>query len=423
MLDLKFIRDNPDLVKKNCANRRAACDVDKVLALAERRSALIAKAEDLRHRQKDLGKKGGLTPEERERLKEEGKALKNELSSLEEELRVAEAQMDEEVRRIPNLTHPDSPVGFEEADSRELRRHGEPTRFAFPPKDHLELGRIHDLLDFDAGTRVAARAFYYLKREGALLEFALLRYALDLLVREGFVPVVTPDLAKHEILDGIGFAPRGPETQIYSVEGTDLGLIATAEITLGGLRAGEILSAKELPLLLGGVSHCFRTEAGAHGRVAKGLYRVHQFSKVEMFAFTTPETSDAMLERFVGLEERIFGDLEVPFRVLDICSGDLGGPAYRKYDLEAWMPGRGEKGEWGEVTSTSNCTDYQARRLKIRYKAEGDKGTRFVHTLNGTAVAAGRAIIAILENHQQADGSIVVPKALRPYTGFERIGK
>ncbi|MCU0723530.1 MAG: serine--tRNA ligase, partial [Planctomycetes bacterium] len=414
MLDLKYIRENPDLVKKNCADRRAACDVDKVLALAERRSALITKAEEIRHKQKDQGKKGPLSPEERERLKGEGKALKDALASLEEELKAAEAELDAEVRRIPNLTHPDAPVGFEESDSRELRRRGEPTAFAFPSKDHLELGKLHDLIDFDAGTRVSGRAFYYLKREGALLEFALLRYALDLLVREGFVPVVTPDLAKFEILEGIGFVPRGPETQIYAVEGTDLGLIATAEITLGGLRAGEILSAKELPLLLGGVSHCFRTEAGAHGRVAKGLYRVHQFSKVEMFAFTTPETSDATLERFVGIEERIFSDLEVPYRVLDICSGDLGGPAYRKYDLEAWMPGRGDKGEWGEVTSTSNCTDYQARRLKIRYRPEGDKGTRFVHTLNGTAVAASRAIIAILENHQQADGSILIPKALRP---------
>jgi seryl-tRNA synthetase len=422
MLDLKFIRENSDKVRKNCADRRVPCDVDRILALSDKRSALITKAEEVRHRQKGQGKKGPLSPEERDRLKEEGKALKDELAALEAELKTAEAELDAEVRKVPNLTHPDAPVGAAEEDSREIRRHGEPTVFGFPPKDHVELGKLHDILDFDGGTKVSGRAFYFLKREAAILEFSLLRYALDVLVGEGFVPVVTPDLAKHEILEGIGFAPRGPETQIYSVEGTDLGLIATAEITLGGLKADEILAAKDLPLLFGGVSHCFRTEAGAHGRAAKGLYRVHQFSKVEMFAFTTPETSDATLERFVGIEERIFRDLEVPYRVLDICSGDLGGPAYRKYDLEAWMPGRGEKGEWGEVTSTSNCTDYQARRLKIRYRPEGEKGTRFIHTLNGTAVAASRAIVAILENHQQADGSISIPKALRPYTGFDRIG-
>ncbi|HWA97215.1 MAG TPA: serine--tRNA ligase, partial [Pirellulales bacterium] len=231
-----------------------------------------------------------------------------------------------------------------------------------------------------------------------------------------------PDLALNHILQGTGYSPRGPETQIYSIADSDLSLVATAEITLGGLLADEILEAEQLPMKVCGISHCYRTEAGAHGRATRGLYRVHQFTKVEMFAFTMPEQSDAMLEYFRELECRIFDGLEIPYRVVDTATGDLGGPAYRKYDLEAWMPGRGEAGEYGEVTSTSNCTDYQARRLGIRFRRKGEKGTQFAHTLNGTAVAISRALIAILENYQQADGSVRVPAALQAWVGKEQIG-
>jgi seryl-tRNA synthetase len=233
---------------------------------------------------------------------------------------------------------------------------------------------------------------------------------------------VTPDLARGDVLKGIGFIPRGPETQIYSIENHDLNLVATAEITLGGLYAGEVIEAEKLPIKLCGISHCFRTEAGAAGRASRGLYRVHQFTKVEMFAFTLPDQSDDMHNCFRDLECDIFDGLGIPYRVLDIATGDLGGPAYRKYDLEAWMPGRGENGEYGEVTSASNCTDYQSRRLDIRYKVKGEKGTHLVHTLNGTATAVSRALIAILENYQQADGSIVIPEVLRKWVGKERIG-
>ena len=229
-------------------------------------------------------------------------------------------------------------------------------------------------------------------------------------------------MARPEIVDALGYAPRGPETQIYSLANADLCLVGTAEITLGGLYAGALLDEDALPLRLAGLSHCFRTEAGSHGRESKGLYRVHQFSKVEMFALARPEESEALHESLVQIEERLFRALEIPYRVIDVATGDLGAPAYRKYDLEAWMPGRGENGEYGEVTSTSNCTDYQARRLNIRYKVKGEKGTNLVHTLNGTAVAASRALIAILENCQQPDGSIIVPEVLRPYVGKDRIG-
>ena len=273
-------------------------------------------------------------------------------------------------------------------------------------------------MDFEGGASVAGHGFYFLKNEAVLLELALQRYAVDVLMGEGFTPVTTPDLARNEILSGIGFNPRGPETQIYSIENTDLSLVATAEITLGGMLAGKILDIESLPMKFCGISHCFRTEAGAHGRATRGLYRVHQFTKIEMFAFTLPEDSEAMLDRLLKLECRLFDGLGIPYRVVDTATGDLGGPAYRKYDLEAWMPGRGE---FGEVTSTSNCTDYQARRLNIRYRIKGEKGTHFVHTLNGTAIAISRALIAVLENYQQLDGSVAIPEVLRPWVGKERI--
>ncbi len=294
-------------------------------------------------------------------------------------------------------------------------------KFDFKPLDHVELGEKLGLFDFEGGAKVAGHGFYFLKNDAVLLELALERYALDVLMAEGFTPTMTPDLARNEILHGTGYIPRGPETQIYSIADSDLSLIATAEITLGGLLAEETLDAEQLPIKVCGISHCFRTEAGAGGRAARGLYRVHQFTKVEMFAFTLPEASDAMLEYFRDLECRIFDGLGLAYRVVDTATGDLGGPAYRKYDLEAWMPGRGEQGEYGEVTSTSNCTDYQARRLQIRYRNKGEKGTSLVHTLNGTAIAISRAIIAVLENNQQADGSITVPDVLRKWMGKDRI--
>jgi seryl-tRNA synthetase len=285
----------------------------------------------------------------------------------------------------------------------------------------VEIGETLDLIDFESGARVAGSGFYFLKNEAVLLELALQLYAVQKLVAEGFTPVVTPDLAATEILHGTGYIPRGPETQIYSIENSNLNLVATAEITLGGMLAGRTVDSADLPLKMCGISHCFRTEAGAAGRASRGLFRVHQFTKIEMFAFTLPDQSTQILEEFCDLECQIFDGLAIPYRVVDTATGDLGGPAYRKYDLEAWMPGRGDGGQWGEVTSTSNCTDYQARRLNARYKLKGTKGTHFLHTLNGTAIAISRALIAILENYQQEDGSVGVPKVLQPWVGKETI--
>jgi seryl-tRNA synthetase len=323
---------------------------------------------------------------------------------------------------IPNMSHPSAPVGTTAEDNKVIRTWGEPRKFDFPAKDHVALAEALDLVDFDAGAAVAGQKFYFLKNEAVLLELALVNQAMGVLIREGYTPIITPDVARSEVLEGIGFIPRGPETQIYSIENTDLCLIATAEITLGGMHRDKIFDELQLPIKYVGLSHCFRTEAGAPGRDARGLYRVHQFTKVEMFAFCAPDQSEAIHEEILAIEEKIFQGLGIPYHVIDTCTGDLGGPAYRKYDLEAWMPGRGKAGEYGEVTSTSNCTDYQARRLNIRYKIPGQKGTRFVHTLNGTAVAVSRALVAILENYQQADGSILVPEALQPAVGKERIG-
>ncbi|MEQ8848661.1 serine--tRNA ligase [Botrimarina sp.] len=424
MLDKRFVLDNAELVQKNCADRGVKADLARFVVLETQRRALLQEAEELNRQANAVSKTIGKAQDdaEREARKEEGRRLREEKDAKQSEVDRVGAEADRILRSLPNLTHPESPRGGEAA-SRELRR-GEiaPPKFNFPVLDHLELAEQHQLVDFDAGGRVSGHGFYFLKNEGVLLEMALQRYAIDLLMREGFTPMITPDLARGEVVQGVGFIPRGPETQIYSIENHDLNLVATAEITLGGLHAGQVLDEADLPIKLCGVSHCFRTEAGAAGRASRGLYRVHQFTKVEMFAFTTPDQSEDMLNMFLDLECEIFNGLGLPFRVLDIASGDLGGPAYRKFDLEAWMPGRGEHGEWGEVTSTSNCTDYQARRLDVRYKKPGEKGTHYVHTLNGTAVACSRAMIAILENCQQADGSVIVPEVLVPYVGKTRIG-
>jgi len=322
------------------------------------------------------------------------------------------------------MTHPDAPVGADFAANKVVATFGEPRTFDFKPKDHVALCEALDLADFEAGNKVSGAKFYFLKNEAALLEIALVQYAMHTAVKRGYTPVITPDLARVDILEGIGFQPRDPDPdtrQIYTVADTDLCLIATAEITLGGMHKDQIFDEADLPKRYVGLSHCFRTEAGAAGRDSRGLYRVHQFTKVEMFVFCTPEQSEAIHLEIKGLEEEIFKGLGLAFHVIDTCTGDLGGPAYRKYDLEAWMPGRGDGGDYGEVTSTSNCTDFQARRLGVRYKGKGFKGTRFVHTLNGTAVACTRAIVAILENGQQADGSVVIPEALRTWVGKDVI--
>jgi seryl-tRNA synthetase len=423
MLDAQFIHDHVDAVKANCKNRNVVADVDRVVHLVDERRRLTQETQAVQQRQNEVSKQ---IPKEKDKDKkqtliQEGRDLREKVGTLEMQLKQVESDLRTLQLAIPNMTHPSAPVGTDAAANKVVRRSGEPRKFEFPVKDHVALAEALDLADFEAGAAVAGQKFYYLKNEAVLLELALVQYAMATLVKEGYTPVITPDLARSEVLEGIGFIPRGPETQIYSIENTDLCLIATAEITLGGMHRDKVIDELDLPQKYVGLSHCFRTEAGAPGRDTRGLYRVHQFTKVEMFAFCTPDQSDAIHEELCAIEERVFKGLGLPYHVIDTCTGDLGGPAYRKYDLEAWMPGRGQGGEYGEVTSTSNCTDYQARRLNIRYKVPGQKGTHFVHTLNGTAVAVSRALVAILENYQQADGSVLVPEVLRPWVGKDRI--
>lgn len=419
MLDLQFICDHRDLVVDNCKKRGVEVNVDAVVRLRDERNALIAKGDELRRQQKEVSAQiPKASAEERPKLVEQGKQLRDQVSQTEEQQKKAEEQLRDEQIRIPNMTHPSAPIGGEE-DAFEIRVWGEKPKFDFKPKDHVEIAANLDLIDFEAGARVAGSGFYFLKNDAVMLEMALVQFALTKLRGEGFTLFTTPDLARDSVLEGIGFNPRGNETQIYSIANSDLSLVATAEITLGGIQKDQILDAANLPLKYAGLSHCFRTEAGAAGRAGRGIYRVHQFTKVEMFGYTGPDLkdSDALHAEVLRIEEEVFQELGIPYRVIDTASGDLGGPAYRKFDIEAWMPGRGDGGEYGEVTSASNCTDYQARRLNIRCKSPDKKGTQFVQTLNGTAISCARAIIAVLENYQQADGSVVVPKVLRQWIG------
>jgi len=411
MLDLRILRERAADVAVNLRHRNLTLDLDALLALDRQAREAKAELDGVRQRRNEIGAlmKGPLAPEARQPLVQEGRDLKEREAELEKTHAALETRRDDLLSQVPNFTHPDAPVGPDEAANRVLRQHGEPPQFDFTPKDHVVLMEDLDLVDFEGGAKVAGQKFYYLKNDAVLLEFALITYAVKVLQQEGFTPFITPDVARQEILSGTGFNPRGDSTQIYSIANTDLSLVATAEITLGGLLSGDVIEAERLPLLYAGVSHCFRTEAGSAGRESRGLYRVHQFSKVEMFAFTLPGDSDAMHQRLLAVEERIYRELGIPYRVVDICTGDLGAPAYRKFDLEAWMPGRGR---WGEITSTSNCTDYQARRLNIRYRDRAKKGLQYVHMLNGTAIAVSRTIIALIEHGQRKDGSIRLPPCL-----------
>ena len=425
MLDRKFVIENAAAVLENCKNRNVTADIDQLVGLETKRRSLMAQSQELNTQANAASKKIGSAKDdaERESLKEGARKLRADKDAAQK----AHDELDEQIRAIeltiPNMAHPDCPVGVDDKANLELGRgkHA-PREFDFQPLDHLELGEKHDWIDFEGGARTTGNGFYFLKGDLVLLDLAMQQFAVSQLCQRGFTPTMTPDLARDSVLEGIGFMPRGPETQIYSIENMDISLIGTAEITLGGLYSGKTLMDSELPIKLCGISHCYRTEAGAAGRASRGLYRVHQFTKIEMFAFTLPQQSDEIHEQLRQIECDLFDAIEVPYRVVDTATGDLGGPAYRKYDLEAWMPGRGEAGEWGEVTSTSNCLDYQARRLNIRYKEKDKKGTHFVHTLNGTAFALSRAIISVLENHQNADGSVTSPEVLRPYMGKDVIG-
>lgn len=419
-VDLKYVRANVDAVRQNAVNRGVDADIDRVVELYDGVLALIREVGDLRaarNANSNLMKQSGRTmaPEEKTMAKADGKAIKEKLSRFEARLGELEKQLSVEAARIPNMTHPAVPVGDEE-NATLLATHGVKRDFeseGFSPRGHLEIASELDLVDFENAARVVGNKFYYMRNAGALLELALVNWSMATAAAKGFTVMTVPDVARETVVAGCGFAPRGPASQVYRLEESDLCLAGTSEILLGGYYSGQIIDKTELPVRMAAFSHCFRREVGAAGAAARGLYRVHQFSKVEMFVIATPEQSEKIHEELLEIEEHMFSALGLHYRVLDMPTLDLGNPAYRKIDIEAWMPGRHS---YGEISSASNCTDYQARRLGIRYR-ESRKDNRFAHTLNATACAVPRMIVAILENFQRKDGSVVVPEVLRPYLG------
>ncbi len=417
MLDPKFIRKNADLVRRNTSERGVDPSVvDEWLKADHLRSEFQTKLEDLNQQKNSLAKQAKENTNV-ESIREKGRLIKEDTKEVEEKLSVAEAKWNELIHKIPNIHRKEVPIGSSEKENVELRKWGEVPQFNFEPKDHLELGKMHDMIDFEAGAKVSGSQFYFLKNDGVRLELALLQFGINFLAERGFTLVMTPDLAKSRFYLGTGYSPKGDEAQIYEIDGEDLGLIATAEVTMAGMHADETFQPEQLPLKYAAISHCFRKEAGAYGKYSKGMYRVHQFTKLEMFIYCLPEHSEMMHQEILKAEEEVTQALGIPYRVLEMCTGDLGAIASRKYDLEAWMPGRGD---YGEITSTSNTDDFQARNLNIKVKTDNEN--QHLHMLNGTALVTSRIPIAILENFQQEDGSILIPEVLRPYFGKEKIG-
>ena len=420
MLDLKLIRSDPERVEAALARRGAADRVRELLALDARRRELLPQIEGAQAERKSLSKRvgeakqaGGDAPE----LIDEVAALKERIESGRAELEKVDADLERAVASLPNLPDPEAPDGMAEEDAVVLREVGERPEFDFEPRDHLEIGTGLGLIDMEAGARLSGSRFAYLKGDLVLLELALVRFAIDKLSAEGFEPVIPPVLVREEALFGTGFLPD-TEQQIYAIPEDGLYLAGTSEVALASLHAGEILEPGTLPRRYAGFSSCFRREAGAAGRDTRGIFRVHQFDKVEMFSFVEPGNSPAEHERILAIEESILGDLEIPYRVVDIPVGDLGPSAARKFDCEAWIP---SQGRYRELTSCSNTTDYQARRLGCRYRPSAGESPRAAHTLNGTAVAVGRTMIALIENRQERDGGFTLPNTLHSYGAPERI--
>jgi seryl-tRNA synthetase len=421
MLDLKLIRSDPERVKAALARRGAAEGVDEVLALDARRRELLPEIEGAQAERKTLSKEVGERKqhgEDAEELVRRVQGLKQTIEAGRSELERVEQDLSRVAAALPNLPDPDAPDGSSEEDAVVLREVGEPPRFDFEPRDHLEIGTRLGLIDMESAAAVSGSRFAYLMGDLVLLELALVRFALDLVGGEGHEPVVPPVLVREEALHGTGFLP-GDRDQIYEIEKDELFLVGTSEVALAGLHADQILAAERLPLRYAGFSPCFRREAGAAGRDTRGIFRVHQFDKVEMFSFVEPAESAAEHERLLAIEERILSELEVPYRVVNVAAGDLGAPTAKKYDCEAWIP---SQGRYRELTSCSNTTDYQARRLNCRYRPADNGAAQAVHTLNGTAVAVGRTMIALIENRQERDGGFTLPNILHGYGCPARIG-
>ena len=420
MLDLKLIRSDPERVKAALARRGAAEQVDELLALDARRRELLPEIESAQAERKALSKQIGEAKKaggDAQGLMERVQGLKEKIESGKAELEKVDADLDRVATTLPNLPDPDAPDGMTEEDAVVMREVGERPEFDFEPRDHLEIGTELGLIDIESAAKLSGSRFAYLKGDLVLLELALVRFAIELVRAEGHEPVVPPVLVREEALYGTGFLP-GDRDQIYEIPKDELFLVGTSEVALAALHADQILDPGTLPLRYAGFSTCFRREAGAAGRDTRGIFRVHQFDKVEMFSFVEPGESAAEHERLLAIEERILSELEIPYRVVSVAAGDLGAPAAKKYDCEAWIP---SQGRYRELTSCSNTTDYQARRLGCRYRPADGESPQAVHTLNGTAVAVGRTMIALIENRQERDGSFTLPNTLHSYGAPERI--
>lgn len=413
MIDIKLLREKADLVKDSMRRRGMEMDIDGLVSLDVNHRQALQDAEELRARQNAAGKRiASLEGAEKQ-------AAVAEVSELAAEQKRASARADElghalhaALLQVPNLVAADAAEGLTEEDAEEMKRVGEPANAG---AGHAALGESLGIIDTERAAKVSGSRFGYLKGKGAILELALVRWAMDHVVEAGHVPMIPPVLVREHALEGTGFFPEARE-QVYEIPRDELFLVGTSEVSLAAYHGDEILAEDDLPLRYAGFSTCFRREAGTYGKDTAGIFRVHQFDKVEMFVFTTPEASPEEHDRLLDIEESLVRQLEIPYRVVNVAAGDLGASAAKKYDIEAWFPG---EQSYREITSCSNTTDYQARRLKIRYRS--GSGNVVAHTLNGTACAVGRTILAILENHQRSDGTVVIPEALRRYTGFDSI--
>jgi seryl-tRNA synthetase len=411
LLDLKAIREDPEPFQRAMARRGASEELERALAVDEERRKLTAQVDELRAEQNRGSKEvaAAATREERASVIERLRSVSESLSSLEPRLATIEDELSDVMARLPNVPDDAAPEGRTEDDNVEIKRWGEPPSFGFEPRDHVEIGELLGMLDIDRGVRTSGARFAYLTGPAVRIQFALVQLGLEFAEARGFVPVVPPVLVREEAMFGTGFFPTDA-VNIYATREDDLYLIGTSEVPLAAFHAHEILERESLPRRYVGYSTCFRREAGTYGKDTRGIFRVHQFDKLEMFSFVAPGSSSAEHERFLAFEEEWVQALGIPYRVVDTCLGDLGASASRKFDIEAWMPGEGRH---REITSTSNTTDYQARRLEVRVRLP--EGNRPVHTVNGTLCAIGRTLIALLENAQREDGSVVLPEALRPY--------
>lgn len=407
MLDIKLIREHPEKVRKAAKDKGFEVDIQHLLEIDAKQKELALSVQKLREERNRLAKEKNI---------EEGKRLKDKLEKEEYAFKAVKEELQEWLLKVPNMAKSDVRIGKDEAENEVIRKHKEPTKFGFTPKDHLEIGEGLDIIDVKRAAKVSGARFYYLKNEGALLEFALVQLAFETLIKEGFTPIIPPVLIKKEIMKGLGYTEHGADEDIFYIEKDEFFLVGTSEHSIVSMRKDEVLSKKDLPKRYVGFSTCFRREAGSYGKDTHGILRVHQFDKVEMVSFVEEGQDDKEQEYLLSLEEKLFQLLDIPYRVVKMCTGDLGFPAARKYDIEAWIP---TQNKYREVTSASTVTDFQSRRLNIKYSEGSEK--KYVQILNGTAFAMPRTIIAIVENYQQEDGSVLIPKVLQKYTGFSEI--